>query len=219
MSRQQYMYGGLAIWAVLMFVSLIANVRAGHPVNSIFAVLLASPLLLVVLGVLLEGRNPGDVLNVRNGSWAFVLGDSIALTAAAAFASIAWRAIPHQGWIVSWWWTALSGLIGLMAGVAFHLMDRSGYINAGAGDRVLSPTKLAHDFVAYPVLFGGLVCIGVPLLLHWSWHTWAILGCVGLWLVFVVRDGVFANLNPFELHPAWDSVLFRSPATNPANQQ
>lgn len=204
---QYCMYGAFGLWAILLFGVIVASVRAGNPVYPTIAVFMASPMLLAGLAVFLEDRNLGALANLKNGSWSFLIGDTLVLTSATVFAALAWRSIPHEGWIVSRWWTVGSALIGLLAGAAFHYWDGKGYIAAGASNRLLSPTKIAHDFVACPVLFGALVCIGIPLLLNWSWHTWAVLVCVGVWLALVACDGL-RGLNVFELHPGWNPILF-----------
>lgn len=208
MTRQYSMYVGLGMWAVLMFGLLVASVRDGSPTRSVAFVILASPALLAALAVFVEERQLGELVDLRSGSWSFMIGDTFVLTSAVAFAALAWRAIPREGWQVSWWWTAICGLIGFGAGTLFHWWDGGNYASVGATEQVLSPTKLAHDFVAYPVLFGALLCVGVPLLFNWSWHTSAVLGCVVLWMVLAVCDGL-RGLSPFDMHPAWDEHGFR----------
>jgi hypothetical protein len=208
MTKQYWMYTGLALWALLMYIFLVQGVRSGRPVVSVSAVLLASPLLLAFLAVAVEGRQLGELVSLKDGAWSFLIGDTFVLTSAVAFAAVGWRTIPQEGWYVSWWWTALSAIIGLVAGWRFHVWDGTNYIKDGAANRLLSPTKIAHDFVAYPVLFGALICIGIPLLMHWSDHTWLVLACIVVWIGLVVRDGIVSP-SPFKLHPGWDPVNFR----------
>lgn len=203
------MYVCLAIWALLMFTMLVKSVRDGNAFIAVTCVLLASPILLAILAVEVEGRQLNELVSLRHGAWSFLIGDTLVLTSAVAFAALGWRSISHEGWIVSWWWTMSCALIGLGAGALFHKWEIGKYMREGAGDRLLSPTKLAHDFVAYPVLFGALTCIGIPLLMHRSWHSWAALVCVIIiWGGLAVCDGL-RGLSPLELHPGWDATDFR----------
>jgi len=203
-----------------MYGGLIVAVQRGNFWMPPLVVLLASPILLASLALTLEGRG-FSIFDLGRQSWAFAIGDSLALTTAFALAALAWRKMPADHWSRSPSWIVASLAIGLLAGAGFHALDTKGYRVVGAGQALLSPTKLAHDFVTYPVLFGGLVCVGVPLLAVWGWWSWyvmSILICVLVWATLVAADVTRGNLwtapgvyrlDPKWLHPAWDAQRFR----------
>ncbi len=193
---------GLAIYAIAIFGLLVWSVQAGRTYAAPVMVLLASPVLIAGLAIFVEKRPIAGLVDFRHGSWSFLVGDMFVLTTAVVICALAWRDIP-RGFYVSWQWILLSAALGTAAGIAFHWWDGKNYVSDGFGLSLNSPTKLAHDFVAYPVLFGGLVCVGVPLLSNWSWHTWAVLGCVVIWVVLVLAD-ILRGLSPLNLHPPWD---------------
>lgn len=191
-------------WAYCMYVLLAYAAHRGNPALSMLAVWGASPLLLVFLGTTMEHRSLLELMNLRTGSWAFLLGDTILLPAAAAVCAWGWehldRTVPR--WYTSAGWYLLSAALGLLAAAVFHYNDTNAYRKAGAELALNSPTKLAHDLVAYSVLFGGLVCIGVPLLFDAATRPYAAVAVIGvvLWLIAGIRDGVH-GLNPHDLHP------------------
>lgn len=230
--REQALFVGFLIsWEVLTLSSLLYFVWAARPIAAAMTTLSASALLLPTLAVLLEGRSLGSVLNPRTQSWAFLFGDFIFLPLAAALLALAWGYIVMPDLRDTRWiaWIAGSTLLGLAAGAAFHWMDAKTYRAHGAGLALDSPTKLAHDFVSYPVLFGGLFCVGVPLLMKiaaacirvtfadgsfgvqpaMALQVGLALGAVALWGLmgwFDVKNG----LDPKNLHPAWSVSEFRA---------
>lgn len=208
MVKQRMFYAFLAIYVLLMFSLLVTMIRDGSLWRVVALMWLASPLLLAALALIYENATLREVFDLKYGSWAFLLGDTIALPAAAVFASLAWHSLPSSGWWgASSWWTTLSLLVGIAAGATFHLNDRKAYIKAGAKAALASPTKGGHDGGAYPTLFGGLFCVGVPLLFNWSWHVAAMLACLLLWLAFGIAD-LRRGLDPHRLHPLWDKRKF-----------
>ena len=213
---------GVAIWAALDFALLVFMVRQGTWAGAALTALLASAIPMALLVATLEQghRTLADVFgNIREQSWMFLFGDTIFLPAAAAMAALAWRASPQlqDTWATSWWWTASSALAGLLAGCWFRFSnDRPAYQLAGAESAFYSPTKLFHDLGAYPVLFGGLLAVGVPLFLkmvsttvpfvhfYAAPYLWLMLAGIGLWLAAgVVHDlGLFGPpRTPARLHP------------------
>ncbi len=147
------------------------------------------------------------VFDLKNGSWAFLIGDTVVIPMAMLFALKGWVGQDQSYWSESYIWLATTFAAGLLAGTIFHLLDGIGYKAKGAAAALSSPTKLAHDFVAYPVLCGGLVYGGVPLLFQWSIWSTLCLGCVVVWLLLAVCDAL-RGLDPKKLHPAWDKVAF-----------
>lgn len=208
MSYQMGLYIVFGLYGPLMYWLLVMNVQRGESLIAPLVVLFVSPILLTFLAVAVEGRTLSELFDPSKQSWAFMFGDSLALTAAAAIAALAWPRIPQRSWFAGWWWVDISALVGLAAGIRFHLADSTGYRAVGAGLLLDSPTKIAHDLVTYPVLFGALLCVGLPLLRYRSWHTWAFLLCILVWVGLGVADGQ-RGLNPFDLHPAWNTQEFR----------
>jgi hypothetical protein len=209
MTTQGYFRLTLMGWACAMYALLVISVLNESWQGGVFAVLFASPILLAVLAVTVEYRSLMNVFNVDKQSWSFMFGDTFALTAAVAFAALARRYYVVPEIFSSLGWAIICLASGLAAGFAFHHMDSNNYISAGAAAALDSPTKLAHDFVAYPVLFGGLLCVGIPLLVVRSNYTWLVLACVGVWVLFGVCDAR-RGLNPLDMHPEWDESSFSS---------
>lgn len=176
---------------------------------------LCSPLLLFVLRHTMERGVPGGIFNPKTQSWAFLFGDWIFLP--VSLAALAWGAHEwyHEagfGFVTydSDGWQRICMALGMVAGFLFNVMDRKVYAKAGAHDAIFSPSKIAHDFVAYPVFVASLLYLAVPLLgvLNEARPAFAA-GLVGLvlWGVMGVCD-VKRQLHPFNLHPAWDGVKF-----------
>lgn len=204
---QEVLYVLLALFGLVLYVSLVGFAVRGEAMGAPCMVILASPLGLLVVAAALEMRTPPEVINFQTGSWSLMIGDTFVLTTAAAVAALSWRKAPVKSPRIAVWWVVLCAFIGLAAGIGFHLLDGVGYRAVGAEALLNSPTKLFHDFVSYPVLFGGLLCVGLPVLRRKSWHRWVLLGCIAAWAVLVGLD-ISRGLNPFDLHPAWDADSF-----------
>lgn len=211
-------------YAILDGLFLVWSIRRGSVLGAVGAAWLAS---IVPIGLLAQFYENGRVSENRSlpyllqhfhdQSFAFMFGDAIFLPFSAAMAAIAWRSIPKEGWRVSWQWTLASAIVGLLAGLAFrYLMDLPAYHKAGAMGSFYAPTKLVHDLAAYPVLFGGLFCVGVPLVrvvnakfpffhLYTAPYFWLMLAGIVVWygLGLWHDSGMFghAPLNPLKLHP------------------
>ena len=197
---------GLLLWLAFLWVALV-QVR-DNPFGAVAVALLASPILLFVLRVFLEDWQPKGLFDPATQSWAFLFGDALWLPMAFAAAAYGQRSVPQDSTFRSGWWLAVSVVAGVAAGVVFHKMDQAVYVTAGYGQALLSPTKLAHDFVAYPLLFGGLQFLGVPVLVHHFWWTGMVaLAGVLLWGAMGVHDMV-KPLNPAHLHPKWSTQDF-----------
>lgn len=205
---------GVAIYAAFDFLLLVYCVRNGSVLGAVIAALLASTIPIALLASLMEHRSLIQIVaHYQDQSFAFLFGDLIFLPFAAAMAALAWRQIPNEGWRVSWQWTLASALIGLAAGLTFrYLMDKPNYATADAMGSFEAPTKLLHDFCAYPVLFGGLVCVGIPLFINvvnsrWPFfhlwmpspYFWFMLVGIALWFAAgIIHD---QHLVPQKLHP------------------
>ena len=200
---QEYLRGLLlALWLVLYY-CFVRFASRGKPVEAVTMVLLASPLGLMVFAMGFEHRTPPELINFSTGSWSLMIGDTFVLTTAAAVSALSWRTLDAERRVITPARLIACGVIGLAAGVGFHALDGAGYKALGAGALLDSPTKLFHDFVSYPVLFGGLLCVGLPVLRRKSWHRWVLLGCIAAWMVLVGFD-ISRGLDPFDLHVPWD---------------
>jgi len=213
---QRLFFAALFGYTILMYLFLTMSVRGGAWVMSVIFVLLSSPVLLAVLAFTLEGRPLSALFDVRHQGWSFMFGDTFVLTTALALCAVGWAHVPEDSMFRSPNWVLIALFLGMAAGFAFHAWDGSNYIHDGAGMVLNSPTKLAHDFVAYPVLFGSLVCVGVPILAHWSGASWWLLLCLLAQIGLMVLDTLRAmhpewsiHFGPFDLHPKWDAVNFR----------
>ena len=162
--------------------------------------------LMALIRYTIEGGKPDGLFNPKTQSWSFMYGDPVLTFSLLVFA---WGGATKGGLgfgfarYDSWDWRITCMIVGFVAGAAFHLMDRGGYIEAGASGALTSASKLAHDFVAYPVFTAGLLFLGVPLLgaLGDTWPAVAI-GVAGIirWGLWGIRD-MRVGLDPFDLHP------------------
>ena len=209
MLKQRSLQVALAVWAVAVYATLIMAARDGYYLSVVFCAWAASPLTLNALRVLFEEDKPTGLFDLRTQSWAFLLGDTILLPAALVIASAGWGVVNVSQHFWQFWWFAVALFVGFGAGVLFHLLDGITYTRAGARAALDSPTKLAHDFVAYPVLFGAMLALGLPLLLA-DMLPYGVMFviCLMLWLACCVRDAR-ARLDPLKLHPMWNPRSFR----------
>lgn len=184
---------------------------SGNPFVAVILALLASPVLLPLLRWTFEPRFSSvlAMFDPRTQSWTFVFGDTLFLPFAFAFASLAYQSVPADSIFKSWLYLGLCIGLGIGAGVAFHYgMQVPAYTDAGLAEALNSPTLRAHDFVAYPFLFGGLLYIGIPgLVHHWQWTGTIALVGVLLWGVAAVGDAIDPP-QPKSLHPKWDQLRF-----------
>lgn len=213
-SKQLLMHLGLAVYAVLVFLLLTkggTNNNAALAVGgAVTAAWLASPLIMLTLRSLVELNSPTGLFNSRTQSWMFLYGDIIFLPFAFACAALGWRKLDtNGGWYTSMWWLILAATIGIVAGVIFHHLDVIPYTQQGMELALNSPTKWAHDFVAYPVLFAGLVYFGAPMVFGPLFRPYGILILIGvvLWGTMGIHDA--KGLQAKNLHPKWDQQHFR----------
>lgn len=193
----------MLVLAVLLYVVLTGVTFLAPNVLLVFAVAwVASPILFFVFAYTYErasksagGRGATakevfvSVFGPKEQAYSFLYGDTLLLPGALAAAAYYWQNTDNRVDLSLWWWWILSLVIGIAAGFGWHFkMETPGYTEKGFAPSLNSPTKLFHDFVSYPVLFGGLVFVTFPMFFHIRWDLWAdwpivaILALVGAWL-------------------------------------
>lgn len=206
LTHQQMLYGSLAAW--LMGIWVILAVNPNRPIVLVITAWLASPLPLLFLRLTME-ESFGGLFSVKTQSWALLFGDTLWLPLAFGAAALGHGLVPENSFFRSWLWLVSCIVVGVAAGTVFHALDTIAYNNAGAELALLSPTKLAHDFVAYPFLFGGLLYIGLPVMMHdFRGYGLPVLLLVCMWGLMGYADSQ-RGLNPLNLHPLWDVASFR----------
>jgi hypothetical protein len=197
---------GQSLYALFEVFWLVTSARKGDAFGVAFVLLMCSTIPMGLVGTLAEHRTLGDLYGPGHASWAFVFGDAIFLPFAGVMFTLAWGRLRFSNELAQGWWIATSAIIGITAGLIFHAMDGKTYDAA----RLNSPTKLVHDFVAYPLFFGGLVFVGLPafvLAIRLHQHTALTLVIIGLvlgvggWAACGLHD---AKLDPKKLHIAWN---------------
>lgn len=141
------------------------------------------------VGWLLEGRN---VLDLRTGSWTFILGDSAGLPTTTFFLTMAFRRAPSI--VTPIWMFAACAVMGIIACLVFRQFDNGQYTVL----QLLSPTKLLHDWTAYSVLFGYLVGLEIWGLWHDKTRPLSLIALFGFafWLAMGVADSFRTNPSP-----------------------
>lgn len=101
--------------------------------------------------------------------------------------------------------------LGVVAGFAFHHWDGQNYVSAGALTQLNSRSKWAHDFVAYPVLLGGVAALLMPLIYycfrqphHQAVFTnlqLALYFGLGGWFLMGILDMMIFKPSPLNMHP------------------
>ena len=202
----------MVIAGVVSFGLLVAGGRNGTPWVALVPFIL-SPLCLLIIRLTLEDGRPDGLFNLQTQSWAFMIGDSVALTLMALGGALAWgdKKESFKPFFLSNGWIALCVLIGLAAAFGWHfLLDGPGYIKGGYGELLGSPSKLWHDFPVYGALFGGLVYLAIPAIFQ-SFSTWGWLCLLGfvMWGGLGYADNSIHKLNPANLHPPKSQTLLR----------
>lgn len=215
MTLQEKLYAGLILWGVFVAVFLVLSVRGGHPLLAFLAVWLASPIPLYFLRFTLEDSWSSSNFKLSEQSLAFLAGDFIILPLLASFAARGWKKIDKTRknklkprWYMSGWWMIGSFIIGIVVSAGFHYGEIEAYTSAGYELALLSPTKILHDFITYPVMVGGLVCVAVPVVIKRPLGSGLIvMGLAAAWLALVGYDAA-AGLSPGYFHPKWDPTDF-----------
>lgn len=169
------MFGGMRI------------IRTGNTPGSVLLVYLSSlGLMLIVWALLQQGRPSFGSIDLRQASFAALLGDTIVLPATIWLVTLSWKQLNHEAlhsfWLSGWWFW-LSFLIGLSGGIGFHVMggradSRSPDQNVRLHD---SPTSWAHNLGVFPALLATIVYTLLPLLVTSGAHrelAWWALGVV-----------------------------------------
>ena len=192
-------------YAVTVFFLLRSLGMNGRVYGAVCVTLFASSIPMFIIGRVIEGTSLSQTYDLSKGSYAYILGDSLALPLVVGASAHVWKSIdPDSNWR-SGLWTAISLAVGLGFSAWFHFYNE---FNVYPPEIFRSPTKIYHDFVAYPVLLSGVVMLFVPALKE-CFSNGARLGTalavVGIfaWVLFGVKDGL-AKLPPANLHPAWD---------------
>lgn len=205
MSKQYLFYSLLVVLEPMLFIVLVGLIRQGQRCASGACALSISPGLPIV-AVMIEDRSLAQVINLDLLPWSLAIGDPLLIPLAAVVAASAYRAHPEPFravWTWSWW------LIGLAVGTLFYfVLDGPAYAAVGRSAALLSPTKMMHDFVVMPALWGGMFCACLLLLRRATWHRYVLVACFVGWATLVVVDGQ-RGLDLTQLHPLWDEVHFR----------
>lgn len=200
--------GALVVAFVVSAVAyvVIAKLGTGGYWQIGFIPILLSPVAMLVLRLTLEYGKPSGMLDLRTQSWAFLVGDTVFLPFALAFAALGQRTLSASAtdpvWYRSFWWLAAALVVGIVFAFVFRvILDAPNYVSAGAAELLNSPTKIWHDYVVYPALAGGIVHLAVPVVVHnFTGYGWLILVAIGGWGLMGFLDGV-RGLNPRHLHP------------------
>jgi hypothetical protein len=206
MSWQLFYYCALAVLTLGLFDQLVMAMRQGKRWKAAALVWCASPIMLGVIGVVVEQRSL-DSFSLSILPWSLLFGDGIFVTLAAWTAADAQLKDRLQPKVTPRWdgWTVVCLAAGLAGGVLFHQWDVSNYTFANAHAYELSPLKVAHDFGTFTILLGAMLRACVPLLLRASWrrlHNWVLMGCLACWGVLVVLDGR-RGLSGEQIHIPW----------------
>ncbi|MDB5186691.1 MAG: hypothetical protein JWM07_163 [Candidatus Saccharibacteria bacterium] len=193
---------------------------SGNGVLAFILAWVASPIIFPILAFMLEAGRVEDggrgtslrevvknVFDTKIQAKSFVYGDTIILPFAFFIAADKWSQMSFKGELMIGWFIA-GWIVGIAAGFGFHfIIDKPGYKKLGHIASLDSPTKLFHDFVTYPVLFGGLFYAFFPLLFATglNLHTILILAAVAFWgyLGIKVDGGNAKELVPWG-HPHYD---------------
>lgn len=206
MIKQTALILGLLYFQLVLWVGLMSS--RDRPFVAAAVALLASPLLLLILRRWFEGGHPTGLLHPRTQSWAFLFG-VIAIAVAFGIAAYGHQSVPADSRFHTTWYWLVCVLIGMVAGATFHYgMELKAYAEARHGAALASPTKLAHDFVSYPLLLGGLLYVWIPVLVYqFRWTGASVLACVVVWAAMIIRDALHPP-EPANLHPKWDPRKF-----------
>lgn len=208
MAKQYLFYSVLAVLEPLLFIVLVELIRRGKRCASGACAFFISPGM-PILAVMIEDRPLEQVINLDLLPWSLAIGDPLLIPLAAVVAASAYRTYPEPFRVV---WTGLWWLIGLAVGTLFYfVLDGPAYAAVGRSAALLSPTKMMHDFVVMPALWGGMFCACLLLLRRATWHRYVLVACFVGWATLVVVDGQ-RGLDLTQLHPLWDEVHFRQMA-------
>lgn len=184
----------------LLYGRLVSFIIAGRPVLAAAMVVFVSPVMLALIITIGENRSLTDFTHLSHQPWSLIFGDTFVLSTAAAIAALS---APRWGVVViSTRWLYFCMFIGMMAGLGFHLMDVSNYKRLGTPNLTDAFSKVYHDGIVYPVLFGAFVLTTFLMIRYGRGKLRiAYLACVVVWVLLAARDAT-AGLNPRDFHTA-----------------
>jgi hypothetical protein len=176
--------------------------------------LMVSPVAVIVIGCVLERRTLSRLVNPATQSWAFLFGDFLLAVDAAILSWARPDYIRLCPWGDTWWWWAISAVVAVVLGVAFRKAEVPRYKAWGAVGARMSPTKLAHDELRFPLFAGTLIYLGVPSLglfarADTAGVPFVALALVAVWACLGYMDYSCRYLDPKNQHPNWDVEQFR----------
>ena len=201
----------LFVIAVVLFFLTAHFVANGNKLFAVILVLAASPVAMAATRLAFEpNASVKKMFDPALQSWQFIFGDILGLTLMFYALAWAWSGIDRAptAWYSQWWWYVLSALVGLAAGNGFHSLDAAGYAKQNASSALLSPTKLCHDYLTFPVILGAATFLVVPLLIGWLGSTpisgaamaTVLVGFV-IWAGFGVLDATVHYPKASDMHP------------------
>lgn len=212
----------ISVAMMLSYVFGIGLILRDRPQSLAWGVILLSPVMMYVLRVIELSRldKPGNpivgalqIFNPKKQSWAFMFGDTFLLSFAMIGVTNGWEYVPSSSWFNSLTWVAGAVGLGVLLSVCFALFDWPRYTRSGSEAALVSPTKVWHDWVVFPVLMSLLLFAGVPQIIRYgSFHTVIALFAVAVFTALCVADLVRDNrgtLNPDDQHMLWDPVEAR----------
>lgn len=147
---------GLVVAGICLYIILTSSMENGRKWWAVLAIWVSSPIAILSVGVIMEHRRVLDMVNPATQSWAALFSDVGPLPAAAAIAA---AGISYTRFRAYRWESphpcvkVVCGLAGVLAGILFHRYDAPHYTELARN----SPGMLTHDFLAFPVIFGGLL--------------------------------------------------------------
>jgi hypothetical protein len=168
-----------------------------------------SPVVMLVMRVVCEDWFDRSFFDPRVMSFGFIVGDTVLLPIVLFMAGSGWQELPSTGWHHSVWFALVCVMIGQVAGWVFRrFIDGPRYIQAGAAEALISPTKWWHDRAVLPVVTAGLAWLLIPLwVIGGSSFTRPAFVFLALFGGALIIDAIIKP-DPTRQHPRWDPVQF-----------
>lgn len=173
--------------------------------------IIISPVAMKVIRIKKENNQPKGMFSLKTQSWAFVLGDTLAVPTLLGFAVFQWMHF-EKGWYDSAWWIFLSIGLGVAASLGFRVIDSPRY-EKGDYERFFGHTKLWHDFPVYATLVSLSAGAGIPVVASWCSDIikagafqvgsglWVAVAAVS-WLLLALIDLLLIKPDPVNQHPS-----------------
>lgn len=191
---------GILMLIRVFYGRLVSFILGGRPVLAAAMVIFVSPVMLALIITFGENRSLNDFTNLGHQPWSLLFGDTFLLSTAAAAAAANVRRWPSM--VITTGRLRLCLLIGMAAGLSFHLMDVRNYRRLGTANLTDAISKVYHDGVVYPVLFGTFVLVTYLMVRYGSGKLKLVyLLCLAGWVLLAARDAT-AGLNPRDFHTA-----------------